>query len=222
MSYFKNGAPPQVQPKHASIVQAICRVQTSMEAVKKSAKNQHGGYNYASADDIYAAVIRRMAEAGLVIDALEVVPPQISKSDKGSQWMRVTFQFVLSTTESTWTDASARRTVMLPMNGPQSFMAAQSYAEKAYLRSLFKLATGDMELDEIYSIEDGAPKKITSASAKWANVWADAQEAVASAEDLSTLAQIDQEWRPKLPPKWADPFSDLIANRNQEILASMS
>lgn len=56
---------------HASIVQAICKVQSGMEAVKKSQRNAHGGYMFASTDDIYAEVCRRMADAQLVIIPLE-------------------------------------------------------------------------------------------------------------------------------------------------------
>ncbi|MEY2961363.1 MAG: hypothetical protein RLZ60_1193 [Pseudomonadota bacterium] len=221
MSYLRHpGSPAGIQPKHSSIVQAICDVQRKMEAVKKSAKNQHGGYQYASADDIYAALILRMAEAGIVIDCLEAVSPEVSKSDKGSQWVKVTFQFVISTCEATWTDATCRRTVMLPLTGPQTFMAAQSYAEKTYLRSLFKIPTGDMELDEIYSADDGGGLKVSSAAAKRNGVWEDAQRAVAEADDMMALAEVDTKFRGNIPKQWRDPFSDLIARRQQEIMAA--
>jgi hypothetical protein len=52
----------------------------------------------------------------------------------------------------------------LQITGPQSFQAAQSYNEKAFLRSLFKIPTGDMDLDalpegfEFNSLQFGAPK----------------------------------------------------------------
>ncbi len=56
---------------------------------------------------------------------------------------------MLATSEATWTDKRSRRTLYIQVTGPQTFQAAQSYAEKAYLRSLFKIPTGDMDLDSL-------------------------------------------------------------------------
>lgn len=136
---------------HGSIVQAICQVQSGLGAVKKSQKNAHGGYMFASTDDIYAEVCRRMAEAGLVVLPLEEEAEivRVEKDGKTSQWAHMVFSFVLATSEATWTDKRSRRTLYIQVTGPQSFQAAQSYAEKAYLRSLFKIPTGDMDLDSL-------------------------------------------------------------------------
>lgn len=140
-----------IEPIHASIVQAICKVQSGMEAVKKSQKNQHGNYMFASTDDIYAEVCRRMAEAGLVIIPLEEEAEiqRVERDGKTAQWARCVFSFVLATAEATWTDKHSKRTLFIQVTGPQTFQAAQSYAEKAYLRALFKIPTGDMDLDSI-------------------------------------------------------------------------
>lgn len=136
-------------PIPGTIVQAICQVQSQLGAVKKSQRNQHGGYNFASTDDIYAEVMRAMAAAGLVVlpceREAEIV--RVEKEGKTSQWLRVVFGFMLATSEHSWTDETAKRTLYIQVTGPQTFQAAQSYAEKAYLRSLFKIPTGDMDLD---------------------------------------------------------------------------
>ncbi len=50
-------------PIPASIVAAMCKVQATVEAVKKSQRNQHGQYMFASTDDIYAALARKLGEA---------------------------------------------------------------------------------------------------------------------------------------------------------------
>lgn len=136
---------------HSSIIQAICKVQSGLGAVKKSQKNVHGGYMFASTDDIYAEVCRRMAEAGLVVLPLEEEAEivRVEKDGKTSQWAHIVFSFVLATSEATWTDKRSRRTLYIQVTGPQTFQAAQSYAEKAYLRSLFKIPTGDMDLDSL-------------------------------------------------------------------------
>lgn len=144
-----------VAPIHGSIVKAICKIQMSLEAVKKSTKNAHGGYMFASTDDIYAALTKKMGEAGLVLmsgeTACEIV--RVEKEGKTSQWLRATFCFTLATEEASWTDASAQRTLFIQVTGPQTFQAAQSYAEKAYMRSIFKLPTGDLDLDSLPQAE---------------------------------------------------------------------
>lgn len=140
-----------MMPIHGSIIKAICKVQSTLGAVKKSQKNQHGGYMFASTDDIYAELTRRMSEAGLVIMALEqeCEIQRIERDGKTSQWAKLVFSFVLATEEATWTDAGSRRTLFIQVTGPQTFQAAQSYAEKSYMRALFKMPTGDMDLDAV-------------------------------------------------------------------------
>lgn len=163
--------PPPVEPANpipSSIVIAIAAIMRSLEAVQKSNKNQHGGYNYSSTDDIYAAITRKLGEVGLVVIALEESPPEIkqvtSKDGKASQWMRICHLFILATEKDTWTDRRCRRTLTLRVDGPQAFQAAQSYNEKAFLRSLFKIPTGDLDLDslpegfEFNPLQFGAPK----------------------------------------------------------------
>jgi len=139
-------------PIHASIVKASLRVQAHVAAVSKDGKNQHGGYQFASTDAVYAALTHKLAECGLMILCLEEEKPEIvrvEKDGKTTQWGKFVFSFVLATEEATWTDPRSRRSLFIQITGPQSFMAAQSYAEKTYLRSLFKLPTGDMDLDSM-------------------------------------------------------------------------
>jgi hypothetical protein len=157
-----------ITPIPASIVHAIAAVMSTMESVKKSNKNQHGGYNYSSTDDIYAAITKKMGELHFIILCLEEAPPEIktltSKDGKSVQWMRISHLFVLATEKDTWTDTRCRRTLTLRVDGPQAFQAAQSYNEKTFLRSIFKIPTGDLDLDsmpegfEFNPVQFGAPK----------------------------------------------------------------
>ena len=145
------GADRGVTPIPSSIVQALCQIMVTVEAVKKSQKNQHGGYMFASTDDIYAAVTRKMGEVGVMLLALEdrCEIKRVEKDGKTSQWAHMEFSFVLATTSDTWSDPRAKRTLYIQVTGPQTFQAAQSYAEKSFLRSLLKLPTGDMDLDSM-------------------------------------------------------------------------
>lgn len=160
-----NGHAPPVPPPvpapamaiHASIVKATLKVQAAVTAVAKDSKNQHGGYMFTSTDAVYASLTHKLAECGLMIMCLEEKEPEIvrvEKKDKEgrettTQWGKFVFSFVLATEQATWTDPRSRRSLFIQITGPQTFMAAQSYAEKTYLRSLFKLPTGDMDLDSM-------------------------------------------------------------------------
>ena len=143
---------PAVQQIPPSVVQAICAIKLSMEAVRKTGKNPHGGYMFASADDIYAALSRKMGEVGLTCMCLEEHPPEITRVEKDGktvQWAKFTFVFVLATKDATWSDPRCRRTLFIQVTGPQTFQSAQSYCEKAFYRSLFTIPTGDLDLDSI-------------------------------------------------------------------------
>jgi len=162
-------APAQIP---GPIVKAIVSVQGAIAGVTKDGKNQHGGYAYASADAIYAMVTHKMADAGLIIICLEEHAPEIVKVEKDgktTQWGRFTFSFVLATEQATWSDCGSRRSLFTPITGPQTFMAAQSYAEKTYLKSLFKIPTGDkFELDGLPQDEDPSqPRQKRDTSAEW-------------------------------------------------------
>lgn len=210
-----------------SIVKAICTIMATMEAVKKTNRNQHGSYMFASTDDIYAALTRKMGEVGLICIPLEEHMPEITrveKDGKTSQWAKFTFAFVLATEEGTWTDARSRRTLFIQVNGPQTFQAAQSYCEKAYLKSLFKLPTGDMDLDGFAQAETeedqvtlnaaGPRKRKSSAASKrdgTDKVFNDILSQIESAPNAEFLQQINVLYAAEIremPEKWSSLLND--------------
>ena len=151
------------EPIPASIVKALCKVQSSIEAVSKTQFNKQGGYKFASADDIYAAVARKFGEAGLLIYPMEMSAPEIKRVEKTdkqtgavtvSQWGQFCFGYMLATEDASWFDPRSCRTIFIQILGPQTFNAAESYCQKQYLRALLKLPTGDMDLDSLPQSED--------------------------------------------------------------------
>ena len=143
--------PHVVEPVPAEITKAICQVMLSMtEAIPKRGRNDFAKFNFVSVDDIYAKISRHMAQAGLVVLTLEesAAEDRIQSGGKTGLFITFKFKFVLAAEGKTWTDKSFVRSVRAQCTGPQSFAAAQSFAEKSFLRSLFKLATGDSELDQ--------------------------------------------------------------------------
>lgn len=152
-------------PIPGPIVKAVCAVQATLEAVKKSQNNQHGGYKFASTDDIYAAVTQKMGQVGLVCLPLEEeakIERHQNKDGKDVPWLRVVYNFVLATEEASWLDERNRRTLLIQITGPQTFQAALSYCEKSYLRALFKIPTGDMDLDALPDSYEYNPIKFGS------------------------------------------------------------
>ncbi len=150
-------------PIPASIVKALCKVQSSIDAVSKTQFNKQGGYKFASADDIYAAVSRKFGEAGLLIYPMEMSQPEIKRVEKTdkqtgavtvSQWGQFCFGYMLATEDASWFDPRSSRTIFIQILGPQTFNAAESYCQKQYLRALLKLPTGDMDLDSLPQSED--------------------------------------------------------------------
>lgn len=208
-----------VQDMPASIVVAIARIQQAMKSVEKDGSNAHGGYKFASTDAVYAALSAKMGEVGLTIITLED-PPEFKVVDgpKGPQrWCQFTFRFVLATEDGTWTDDRCCRTLHMQILGPQSYMAAQSYCEKAFLRSLFKIPTGDLDLDQLPSDEMTEGDKKSSASAKREGLWEqfnEELEMVMEIEDghqaMSAIIAIEQRYNSKMPKKWKDPMWDAL------------
>lgn len=216
---------------HPSIVQAICRVQMAVGVVRKDSRNNHGGYQFASTDAIYAAIMREMGSAGLAVITMEDRDPQIERIErdgKTSQWGRFVFSFVLATPEASWTHPRLQRTLMVQITGPQTFQAAQSYAEKALLRSLFKLPTGDMDLDAMpqastmeaeEAMAGNGTKRKSSAAAKRAGddkTFNKIRSAIANAGSADLLHQVRTIYAAEIaamPTRWADIIADEMDER---------
>lgn len=217
-------------PIPGPIVQAICKIQATVDAVKKSNRNSHGGYNFASTDDVYAALTRKMGEVGLICLSMEeeCEVKRVEVERKGekvtAQWARVVYRFVLATSDATWTDANARRTIYIQVTGPQTFQAAQSFCEKAYLRSMFKLPTGDLDLDAMPHADyeedqvalsgvSGKPRKSSAegkrdGSVKLFNAIRSDISSSISIDHLTHIREVRADEWATMPRAWADTLDE--------------
>jgi hypothetical protein len=235
--YGITDSPPQPIP--GSIVKAIARIMAGLEAVKKSQRNTHGGYSYASTDDIYAELTRKMGEAGLVLLCLEEEAPKIErieKDGKTSQWGRFVFSFILATEDATWSDPRSRRSIFIQITGPQTHMAAQSYCTKSWLRSTFGVPTGDMDLDGLPQAEAeedqitlngaGKAKRKSSAGAKkdgTTEVFNELKhkiETCPDAELLMSLREVSMETWDTLPARWSALLDETYEDRMEALRGS--
>lgn len=218
-----------------SIVKAICEIKKSLEAVAKTQRNSHGGYMFSSTDDIYAAVARKMGQVGLVIlpleDRCEIV--RIEKEGKDGkpqtvQWAHLEYSFIIATDEDTWTDPRAKRTLYIQVTGPQTFQAATSFAEKAYLRSLFKIPSGDMDLDSMPQSEteegqaalngNGGKRKSSYAAKKDGTdrVFNEIKQKIEEASSVDVLEQIPDLYADEigtLPRQWSELIQHTFEDR---------
>lgn len=138
------------------IAGAIVLVMRAVGKLVRDGRNQHGGYKYASTDAFFEAVNPACAEAGLIVKPRvlhsEIVVHDVwdrdTKSMKPKRMLSATYGFVLiHESGATWTDPDERRPIMLDYTGPQTYGAADSYAAKTFMRTLFIVATGDKDAD---------------------------------------------------------------------------
>ena len=211
-----------VQDMPASIVQAVAKIQRAVQSVKRDGRNAHGGYEYASTDAIYAAISAKMGEAGLTILTLED-DPEIKTVDgpKGPQrWCRFKFRFILATEDGTWTDASCARTLYMQVLGPQTHMAAQSYAEKTFLRSLFKLPTGDLDLDQLPTDEEKPAKRKSSSQAKKDGLWEAFMTELEHIESFDQILELEMRYKDEfkgMNNAWREQFFEKIELKRDQV-----
>jgi hypothetical protein len=124
----------------AEIAGAVNDVCTKVKMAVKEHVNKHGGYKYVSVDKFYEDMGPLMAEAGLFL----VMNEAASESD--GKWLTLTFAIYLYH-KSGKAFGPIMRSQGVMANGPQAYAAAQSFAEKYFIRQLFKVPTGEEEAD---------------------------------------------------------------------------
>jgi len=141
----------------AAIAAAIIAVKKQVKQLGTDDKNDHGKYSFVSVDKFYERIGKLMAEAGLAL-LIDETSTDVRGSEKsGSPWLFA--QYTLSFMhESGAMSAGLRRSIALPISGPQAFGAAQSYIEKQFLRQVFKVPTGEKDADDTAPSDGTAPE----------------------------------------------------------------
>ena len=129
-----------------AVAGAINAVMGRIKGLLKTERNRAGGYCFASIDDFLDAVNPLCAKAGLIIlqDELDARLVHDGSELTSRSWLWATFTFTLAH-KSGALYGPLTRSVMVPASGAQAFGAAQSYALKQFMRSLFQIPTGDKE-----------------------------------------------------------------------------
>lgn len=149
------------------MTEAVLAVMKELKSLAKTEKNQHGGYNFAPVDDFYDAVHELLPQNGLLLTSEEIdselFPMENATYDKNGN---VTARKVTVWIKSTWifklhhngvSSEGFKRFVWVPTAGPQTAGIVQSYASKNFMRDLFKIRTGEYELDDMAPDPHGTP-----------------------------------------------------------------
>ena len=158
--------PPTEIPKRPimppEIAKAVVSVMAEIKPLAKDGKNKFQNYSYTSVDDFFEAVGPLMSKNSIFTmvfeSELEVLQKQ-STDDRGntkvSMWLFGNYDIYLYHASGSFYGPVKRSTQVIA-SGPQSYASAMSFVEKYFLRSLFKIPTG--ELDEGDSTkESGLP-----------------------------------------------------------------
>ena len=130
------------------IAKAVCAVMGDVPKLAKGDKNTHGNYNFASIDDFLEAVRPLCAKHGLIIiqdeESFDVREAANKDGKTTATWLMLRWRFTLAHSSGVvWERQFTRTSMVLAAMGAQAFGAAQSYALKQYMRSLFQIATGE-------------------------------------------------------------------------------
>lgn len=130
----------------AAMLRAILKIKKTIEPAGRTGEGQDGEHNYkfASADDIFAALQRTMAYAGLVCELQnDGDEPFEAIEIAGKVAVRLSFVPVLYLVEGDAVDVYHNPRAALHMigewSGNNTCAALRTLAEKTYLRALFKL-----------------------------------------------------------------------------------
>jgi hypothetical protein len=214
---------PPVPIMHASIIAAVAKIMRGAHTVEMSGENKFAGYKHATVDDVYAACQKHCAEAGLVIMPLQAkaADKKVHETQKGPRTTATFyFTFLLATEEATWHDARNLYEVPIELTGPQSAQAAVSYATKSFMKSLFKLVTGEKDVDDIVDNRTAAEKGEPVEPAKKAGRKKGTKTLDKAASEKARMtvckALVDKVQKGKRPltpeevGEWAEKYADIL------------
>jgi hypothetical protein len=197
-------------PMPAEIAKAVVKVMTGVNKLAKDGTNAQGGYAYTSVDAFFEMIRPLMAEAAIFDMLFEISSKTVSRVgnyEKKSNWLECEFDIYFYH-ESGVSFGPIRRNIQVIASGPQANASAQSFVEKAILRSLFKIATGDIDPDqhppvELPTKDDRPPRDIHADKREETRRKIDSVEYVGEAIDalkkIKTRAELTAWWKAENP-----------------------
>lgn len=132
----------------SEVFKAIVDVIKAVPDLTKSNRNNFGKYNYVSIDDYYEHISLVAASHGLSWvaseDGFETIE---AKSGDGTKLAVFKYSFTLLHVGGRVLHNVAKITIVHPIQGAQTSGSALSYAEKCFMRMMFKVRTGELDAD---------------------------------------------------------------------------
>ena len=119
-----------------SVAAAVVHVTRNISKLHRNERNKYAEYNYVSIDAFYEALGPLMADAGI----FTIVDEASSTIDKG---ILLSCYEIYLVSENGEMHGPIRTNVAVKAAGPQAYASAKSYAEKYFLRQIFKVPTGE-------------------------------------------------------------------------------
>lgn len=129
-----------------NIAAAMIKISQAVPQLGKADRNAFAKYNYVSIDKYYDTIAKLSAANGISWQASEVrssVEPDLGKDGA----LRITYSFSLYHESGDAIEEFAFFTIIHPIQGAQTAGSALSYAEKLFMRSAFKVVTGEADAD---------------------------------------------------------------------------
>ena len=148
------------------IAKAVVSVMGKIRTIGKDNRNEHGRYNYVSVDKFYELVGPLLAEAGIFVMVDErksevSVRESIDNYGKVKNIAWLSLEYDVSIYHASGVKfGPVQRSIQVIASGPQAYASGVSFVEKYFLRSLFKIPTGDQDDVDAHAAE---PLPATSA-----------------------------------------------------------
>jgi hypothetical protein len=143
-----------IGPMPPEIAAAIVNVMGKIRRLGKEGQNTFQRYQFTSVDQFYEAVGPLMAESGIftmVYESVMDISERKTTTDRGetkmSVWLSAIYDVYIYHETGKFYGPIARST-QVTASGAQSYASAMSFVEKYFLRSLFKIPTGDKDAEE--------------------------------------------------------------------------
>lgn len=140
----------QMSPTIAAAIVNVCR---DVRQLGADDRNNHGGYNFVSVDKFYAAIGPVMAKYGLAtlanVARSEVVE-SVGDNGKVKSHLHTEWELFLIHEDGSMY-GPVRRDVTVVAAGPQAYASAESFVTKYFLRSTFKIPTGDKDDADLHA-----------------------------------------------------------------------
>ena len=141
----------EVQQIPEVVAQALAHTAVDVKPLVKNDKNAFQNYSYVSIDDYYLNVPKIALSKGLtwIIREVDTKPFTLTGKKGPETAMIFTYEVDLVHVDGHYIRGYDRISIYHPAQGAQTSGSARSYADKLFMRTAFKIATGEHELRDL-------------------------------------------------------------------------